>query len=139
MSKIENKQWIWPNVNPTGSTGFTEFPSRLTHSYFVDLSSNSTWSGSFVDRKVLSVKSETIKKTLFVTLCLSFVINLIRIVYQIKKASEMDKNDTRIIRRWITMNSIAGNVMFFNICFENASRLAHSEPLYPRIGQGCNL
>ena len=107
MSVIEKKQWKWPNdieVNPTGSTGFTEFPSRLTHSYFVDLASNSTWSGSFVDKKVLNVQSETVEKILFLLLALSFLINLIRMIYQVKKARELDKIDTRIIRRWITKN-----------------------------------
>ena len=53
MAGFQNGQWFWPNfiqisptvipTSPAGSTGFTEFPERLTHSYYVDLHPNSTW------------------------------------------------------------------------------------------------
>ena len=44
MAGFQNGQWFWPNfiqisptvipTSPAGSTGFTEFPERLTHSYY---------------------------------------------------------------------------------------------------------
>ena len=36
-------------------------------------------------------------------------------IYQVKKARKMDKIDTRIIRRWITINSVAGSSFEMNL------------------------
>ena len=119
MAGFQNGQWFWPNfiqisptvipTSPAGSTGFTEFPERLTHSYYVDLHPNSTWRIGTSEKQVLNIfQSKSVEKALFTILAISFVTNLIRIGYQINKVKEMDKSDTRIIRRWITMNSIIG-------------------------------
>ena len=111
MSNIEDDEWIWQGhyqISPTGSTGITEFPSRLTHSYFVDLAPNSTWT---FQSKILSIQSKHFGRVLFAILVAHVLLNVLIIGYQIKKVMKMDKNDTRIIRRWITLNSATGDII----------------------------
>ena len=75
----------------------------------MDLHPNSTWRIGTSEKQVLDTfQSKSVEKALFTILAVSFVTNLIRIGYQINKVKEMDKSDTRIIRRWITLNSIIG-------------------------------
>ena len=136
MSGFQNGQWFWPNfiqINPTspaGSTGFTEFPERLTHSYYVDLHPNSTWRIGTSEKQVLNTfQSKSVEKALFTILALSFVTNLIRIGYQINKVKEMDKSDTRIIRRWITLNSIIGKNIWYFLSSKNVFRYQNCSEL----------
>ena len=123
MSEIENGQWIWHsskiqnrskadsalkdfNVTVTGSTGTTEFPDRLTHSYFVDLDEEKPGN-------VLQLQPPNLLEGILSLLALSLIGNGGTVIYQVKKCIRMDKDDTRIIRRWIRISSSSGKVKEF--------------------------
>lgn len=105
----QRQDWIWysntTNLSPTGSTGTTEFPQRLTHSYFVDLGDIEPQLQPTFD-----LQPPNLVEGLNALLALSLLGNLITIAYHAKKLMSMDLHDTKTIRCWIRISSTSGKL-----------------------------